>query len=77
MGTAAQCTISGMVWAQRRAAKPLVLCLAALFSFFCLLASFGIGNMSQVNSIVSNVHTAFGIPTIGHRHLPARCRGCW
>ena len=35
-----------------------------LFSFFCLLASFGIGNMSQVNSIVSNVHTAFGIPTI-------------
>ena len=38
--------------------------LAALFSFFCLLASFGIGNMSQVNSIVSNVHTAFGIPTI-------------
>ena len=38
--------------------------LAMLFSFFCLLASFGIGNMSQVNSIVSNVHTAFGIPTI-------------
>ena len=38
--------------------------LAMLFSFFCLLASFGIGNMSQVNSIVSNVNTAFGIPTI-------------
>ena len=38
--------------------------LAMMFSFFCLLASFGIGNMSQVNSIVSNVHTAFGIPTI-------------
>lgn len=38
--------------------------LAALFSFFCLLASFGIGNMSQVNSMVSNVQTAFGIPTI-------------
>lgn len=38
--------------------------LAMLFSFFCLLASFGIGNMSQVNSIVSNVHAAFGIPTI-------------
>ena len=38
--------------------------LAMLFSFFCLLASFGIGNMSQVNSIASNVHTAFGIPTI-------------
>ena len=38
--------------------------LAVLFSFFCLLASFGIGNMSQVNSMVSNVHTAFGIPNI-------------
>lgn len=31
--------------------------LAAMFSFFCLLASFGIGNMSQVNSMVSNVHS--------------------
>lgn len=38
--------------------------LAVLFSLFCLLASFGIGNMSQVNSMVSNVHTAFGIPNI-------------
>lgn len=38
--------------------------LAVLFSCFCLLASFGIGNMSQVNSMVSNVNTAFGIPTI-------------
>ncbi len=32
--------------------------LAMLFSVFCLLASFGIGNMSQVNSMVSNVVTA-------------------
>ncbi len=38
--------------------------LAVLFSLFCLLASFGIGNMSQVNSMVSNVYTAFGIPKI-------------
>ncbi len=38
--------------------------LAALFSLFCLLASFGIGNMSQVNSMVSNVKTAFGIPKL-------------
>ncbi|MBQ2061950.1 MAG: alanine:cation symporter family protein [Oscillospiraceae bacterium] len=37
--------------------------LAMLFSFFCFLASFGIGNMSQVNSMVSNVQNAFGIPT--------------
>ncbi len=38
--------------------------LAILFSLFCLLASFGIGNMSQVNSMVSNVQNAFGIPTL-------------
>ena len=37
--------------------------LAVLFSFFCFLASFGIGNMSQVNSMVSNVENAFHIPT--------------
>ena len=38
--------------------------LAWLFSLFCLLASFGIGNMSQVNSMVSNINGAFGIPKI-------------
>lgn len=38
--------------------------LAVLFSCFCLLASFGIGNMSQVNSMVGNVETAFGIPKL-------------
>ncbi|MDO4621307.1 MAG: alanine:cation symporter family protein, partial [Lachnospiraceae bacterium] len=32
--------------------------LAGLFSVFCLLASFGIGNMSQVNSMTANVVTA-------------------
>ncbi len=38
--------------------------LAVLFSCFCLLASFGIGNMSQVNSMAKNVNHAFGIPFI-------------
>ena len=38
--------------------------LAVLFSLFCLLASFGIGNMSQINSIAGNMKAAFGIPTI-------------
>lgn len=38
--------------------------LAVLFSVFCVIASFGIGNMSQVNSMVSNVYTAFGIPKL-------------
>ena len=37
--------------------------LAVLFSCFCLLASFGIGNMSQVNSISGNMANAFNIPT--------------
>ena len=37
--------------------------LAVLFSAFCLLASFGIGNMSQVNSIAANMEAAFSIPT--------------
>ena len=36
--------------------------LAVLFSLFCLLASFGIGNMSQVNSIAGNMSSAFNIP---------------
>ena len=38
--------------------------LAILFSAFCLLASFGIGNMSQVNSMVNNVNHAFGVPNV-------------
>ena len=37
--------------------------LAVLFSVFCLLASFGIGNMSQVNSIAANMKAAFSVPT--------------
>ena len=38
--------------------------LAVLFACFCLLASFGIGNMSQVNSMVKNVNHAFGVPNL-------------
>lgn len=37
--------------------------LAVLFSVFCFLASFGIGNMTQVNSISGNMHAVFGVPT--------------
>ncbi len=37
--------------------------LAVLFSAFCLLASFGIGNMSQVNSIAGNMQSAFNVPS--------------
>ena len=44
----------------RHIAKPL----AVLFSIFCVLASFGIGNMTQVNSISSAMKSNFNIPTI-------------
>ena len=36
--------------------------LALMFSVFCILASFGIGNMSQINSIAVNMNSAFGVP---------------
>ncbi len=38
--------------------------LAALFATFAVLASFGIGNASQVNTIASNMTSAFGIPAV-------------
>ncbi len=38
--------------------------LAILFSVFCICASFGIGNMGQVNSIAVNINSAFGVPSI-------------
>ena len=37
--------------------------LAILFASFCALASFGIGNIAQVNSIAGNLETAFKVPT--------------
>lgn len=47
----------------KKGCKQLGMVLAILFSCFCLLASFGIGNMSQVNSIAGNMQSAFNIPT--------------
>jgi AGCS family alanine or glycine:cation symporter len=41
-------------------AKPL----AFLFALFCMLASFGIGNMTQVNSIASAMQDAFKVPPL-------------
>ena len=35
--------------------------MAVLFSVFCVLASFGIGNMTQANSIANGLQSAFGI----------------
>lgn len=41
----------------RHFAKPL----AALFAIFCVLASFGIGNMTQANSISTSLEASFSI----------------
>jgi len=38
--------------------------LAVMFSIFCILASFGIGNMSQINSISANLNSAFNIKPV-------------
>ena len=38
--------------------------LAVLFSVFCVLASFGIGNMSQVNTIAGNITSVFHIESL-------------
>ena len=37
--------------------------LAILFACFAVLASFGIGNAGQINSIAANMNAAFGIPS--------------
>lgn len=48
----------------KKGCKQIGAVLAVLFSLFCLLASFGIGNMSQINSIAGNMKSAFGIPNV-------------
>ena len=47
----------------KKGCKTIGKVLAGLFSFFCLVASFGIGNMTQVNAISGNMMNVFGIPT--------------
>ena len=43
----------------KKGCKMLGKVLAVLFACFCILASFGIGNMSQINSIAGNIPAAF------------------
>ena len=47
----------------RKGCKTIGKVLACLFSLFCLIAAFGIGNMTQVNSISGNMEAVFSIPT--------------
>ena len=37
--------------------------LAVIFSIFCLVASFGIGNIAQINSISTALYASLHIPT--------------
>lgn len=46
----------------KKGCKTIGAVLAVLFSAFCFLASFGIGNMTQVNSISGNMNSVFGVP---------------
>ena len=46
----------------KKGCKQIGAVLAVLFSIFCILASFGIGNMSQINSIAVNLNSVFSIP---------------
>lgn len=46
----------------RRFLRHLAEPLARLFSIFCVLASFGMGNMSQVNTIAVSLDDAFAVP---------------
>ena len=46
----------------RKGCRQIGAVLAVLFSVFCVIASFGIGNMSQINSIATNIESAFTIP---------------
>ncbi|MBQ8696728.1 MAG: sodium:alanine symporter family protein [Clostridia bacterium] len=44
-------------------------CLGALFAFFCVMASLGMGNMSQVNTLTVNFTSAFGIRALAGREI--------
>ena len=44
--------------------QPLGKALAYLFSIFCVLASFGMGNMSQANTIAHNIISVFRFPAL-------------
>lgn len=48
----------------KKGCKHLGKILAVLFCIFCVLASFGIGNMTQVNSIASAMKANFGVSTL-------------
>lgn len=48
----------------KKGCQTLGLVLAYLFSIFCILASFGMGNMSQANTIAHNIISVFRFPAL-------------
>jgi len=48
---------------EKKGCKHIGAILAVLFASFCILASFGIGNMSQINSIAGTMNSVFDLPT--------------
>ena len=55
------CVGGPMAYLEKGAGKKF---LAVLFAVFCIFASLGMGNMTQVNSISSAAKDSFGIPEI-------------
>lgn len=55
------CVGGPMAYLEKGAGKKI---LAVLFAVFCIFASLGMGNMTQVNSISSAAKDSFGIPEI-------------
>ncbi len=53
----------------RKHCKKLGRILGIVFSCFTVIASFGIGNIGQVNNIVSNIEKAFPIPSLSNHKL--------
>lgn len=51
-------------FANKKGLKTIGAILGVLFAIFCVIASFGIGNMSQINTIAANFEQTFNIPLI-------------
>ncbi len=49
---------------ERKIVKHFAKPLSVLFALFCVLASFGIGNMSQVNAIAVSLENSFNVPPL-------------
>ncbi len=54
---------------KKKGFKTISKVLAVLFACFAVLASFGIGNMGQINKIVANLESAFDIPALSNQVL--------